>query len=74
MATKKSSKKESSDRSKFSIELGHSDLTDAEINNLQNEVTKNIVDTVQKNAGAVERDAYVKILYVKLTHTKSVRH
>jgi len=75
MATKESStSSEGSADHQFSIELGPHDLTDSEISNLGNEITKTIVDAVQKSASAAEtrrREPFVKILYVKATHVKS---
>jgi ribosomal protein L1 len=69
MATKKESTS-SEGSSQFSIELGPHDLTDEEITNIGNEITKAVVDAVQRSAKAAE--VYVKILYVKQTHSKVV--
>ena len=72
MATKKGSTP-SEGSSQFSIELGPHDLTDDEISNIGNEITKTVVDAVQRSATEAVAEVYVKILYVKQTHSKVVR-
>ncbi len=75
MATKKESTS-SEGSSQFSVELGPHDLSDEEINNLGNEITKAIVGAVQRSASAakaVPREPYVKILHVKQIHSKVVK-
>jgi hypothetical protein len=78
MATKKPStpSEASDDVSHFSIELGPHELTDAEISNLGNEITKSIVNAVQKSPSVTKKkkgEPYVKVLYVKLIHAKTIR-
>jgi ribosomal protein L1 len=72
MATKKKSTS-SEGSSQFSIELGPHDLTDEEISTIGNEITKTIVDAVQRRATEAVAEFYVKILYVKQTHSKVVK-
>lgn len=54
----------------FHVELGPHDLTEEEITGLSNDITRSIVDAVQRSArtaGPRPREPYVKITFVKQT-------
>jgi hypothetical protein len=74
MAKKESTSSEGS--SQFSIDLGPHDLTDDEISNLGNEITKTIVEAVQRSASAAKPappEPFIKVLHVKQIFSRVVK-
>ena len=61
----------------FIVDLGQVELTDDEVDAVQNQITKVALEFArQKNAPAAKRkpkEPYVKILHVKTTHVRTIK-
>lgn len=61
----------------FVVDLGQIELTDDEVDAVQNQITKVALEFARrKNAPAAKRkpkEPYVKILHVKTTHVRSIK-
>lgn len=54
---------------RFTVDLGETQLTDAELHSLQNEITRLAVEHVQKSvAEKGKKEPFVKIIFVKAIH------
>jgi hypothetical protein len=61
----------------FIVDLGQVELTDEEVDAVQNQITKVALEFALKNRASVTkakpREPYVKVLHVKTTHVRSIK-
>jgi hypothetical protein len=58
-------------RNRFSVDLSQIRLTNKEVKDLQNRITKQAVESVRAAKKRRPAEPYVKIIYVQCTHVKS---
>jgi 3'-phosphoadenosine 5'-phosphosulfate sulfotransferase len=66
-----------SEGTQFIVDLGRIELTDDEVDAVQNQITKVALEFARKHKDAAakqtSKEPYVKILHVKTTHVRSIR-
>jgi hypothetical protein len=65
-----------SGKNSFTVEIGEIELSEEELKGLGNEITRLAIESLRSKAaasGRILREPYVKIIFVKAGHVKSVR-